>query len=166
MNYANLIANDIVDSDNGICVSLWFGGCDIKCNDCQNEALWDVDTYADNKEVANEVIRLIKRDGVDRSFSVLGGEPLMSGNRQDCYEIIRLVKKALPNVYIRLWTGRTMERVQEEMDKYLEAIMKLIDAIITGPYMDQRKTTNIPLIGSDNQKIYKKNEKGEFVLTN
>lgn len=163
MNYANLIPNDIVDSDNGVCVSLWFGGCDLYCSGCQNKNLWSSENIEDNTEIANEIIQLIPANGVKRSFSVLGGEPLTPQNRKDAAEIIHKVRRKYPTVIIRLWTGRTMERVLEEKDEYIESIMRDVDFLITGPYIEAERTTSMPLIGSENQKIYHKNENGEFV---
>ena len=56
-----------------------------------------------------------------------------------------------------------MERVLEEKDEYIESIMRDVDFLITGPYIEAERTTSMPLIGSENQKIYHKNENGEFV---
>ena len=41
MRYAGLIENDIVDSDDGICVSLWMQGCPHHCKGCHNPETWD-----------------------------------------------------------------------------------------------------------------------------
>ena len=77
MRYAGLIKNDIVDCDDGICVSLWLQGCPHRCKGCHNPETWDFNggTEIPIEELIKEIIKSINENGVERNFSVLGVEP-------------------------------------------------------------------------------------------
>lgn len=154
MNFANLIENDIVNSENGLCTSLWFNECDIRCSGCHNKDLWDVEHFIDNDIVVEEVMKALTANGVKRSLSILGGEPLSVKNRKDCAEIVQSIREKMPDLFIRLWTGRTFETLKNEKDLYIDTVLKNINCIITGPFQEENKVFNIPLKGSSNQEIH------------
>jgi len=157
MIFADLINNDIVDSDNGLCVSLWFGYCDIRCPGCHNKQLWDSNEHKPNQEVIQNILKILDESPVDLSLSILGGEPLSDKNRNDCAEIIEEIRKRKPDLYIRCWTGRTWGTVLRESkkDQSISSILKNINQIITGPFKESLKCTDA-LIGSSNQEIKNK----------
>lgn len=155
MNFANLIENDIVNADNGLCTSLWFNGCDLKCAEsCHNKDLWDREHFIDNAIVVKEVIKALTANNVKRSLSILGGEPLSVKNRKDCAEIVQSIREKMPDLFIRLWTGRTFETLKNEKDSDIDTVLKNINCIITGPFQEENKVFNVPLIGSSNQEIH------------
>ena len=49
MKIAKIIENDIVDCDDGICVSVWFFGCPHKCKGCHNSQLWEPNWLEETK---------------------------------------------------------------------------------------------------------------------
>ena len=66
-----------VNNGTGFRTTLWVAGCTHKCKGCHNPETWDFDggkefTY----DVLNEVIDALTANGVERSLSILGGEPL------------------------------------------------------------------------------------------
>lgn len=162
MYYASINENDIVDSDNGIAVSLWFKGCDFKCKCCQNRDFWEFDEndIADDNEVIEYLKDLINKNNIKRNFSVLGGEPLHPKNRQSCAYIIKNIREAFPDIKIFLWTGYVYEDLLKENDKNITDILNNIDVLIDGPFIVEKKNLNLKLRGSSNQRIlYLKNGK-------
>lgn len=153
MNLAEIIPNDIVDSDNGICVSVWVSGCDIRCKGCHNEQLWTPKDTADIGDVIEDIIRLLQDNGIQRSLSILGGEPLALYNRQDIADICQYIKEALPETFIRIWTGRTWKQIQEQKDQDIIRILKYSNQLIVGPYIQELRDTRLELRGSSNQEI-------------
>ena len=84
MRIAGLIKNDMVDGS-GFCVSLWTQGCPHRCPGCHNPETWDFNggTIITLNELEKEILEALNANGVERNFSVLGGEPLCEENLYD-----------------------------------------------------------------------------------
>ena len=148
MRYAGLIENDIVDSDDGICVSLWMQGCPHHCKGCHNPETWDFNggTEIDREKLVENVINSLTQNGVKRNFSILGGEPLAKENLEDTLYIINRIRNKFPKIKIYLWTGYTIENLKIKD-------LKKIDVIIDGLYDEKLRDISLPLRGSSNQRI-------------
>ena len=159
MNFASIIENDIVDSDDGVCVSLWFSGCDIHCPNCHNSMLWDPNygTKIPNDEIVTKLENYLYSNGLERSLSVLGGEPLMPANRADCAYILKTLREKHPTLKIRLWTGHIYEDLLSEDDPNLKIIFSVVNTLIDGPFIEAKKDLSIKLRGSSNQRIIQLN---------
>lgn len=148
MRYAGLIENDIVDSDDGICVSLWMQGCPHHCKGCHNPETWDFNggIEIDREKLVENVINSLTQNGVKRNFSILGGEPLAEENLEDTLYIINRIRNKFPKIKIYLWTGYTIENLKIKD-------LKKIDVIIDGLYDEKLRDVRLPLRGSSNQRI-------------
>lgn len=171
MRYAGLIENDIVDSDDGICVSLWMQGCPHHCKGCHNPETWDFNggKEIDIKKLVENVITSLTQNGVNRNFSILGGEPLAPENIKDTVYIINCVRNKFPKIKIYLWTGYTMEYLMNCSSKLggsynisISKILRNVDILIEGLYKEELRDTSLLLRGSSNQRIFRKNLKGLF----
>lgn len=160
MNFAGIMENDIVDCDDGVCVSLWVQGCVQRCNGCQNAKLWDFN--GGQKIPVNQVIEkinaLINKNGIRRHFSVLGGEPLCEQNIKDVATVIEAVHNKNPGIKIYLWSGYTYEQLND--NPVFENIRKNITYLIDGPYDYRKRDTNLKLRGSSNQRIIEFDKNG------
>lgn len=148
MRYAGLIENDIVDSDDGICVSLWMQGCPHHCKGCHNPETWDFNggIEIDREKLVENVINSLTQNGVKRNFSILGGEPLAEENLEDTLYIINRIRNKFPKIKIYLWTGYTIENLKIKD-------LKKIDVIVDGLYDEKLRDVSLPLRGSLNQRI-------------
>lgn len=158
MKYAGLKYNDIVDTENGICVSFWTQGCPHHCPGCHNPETWDFDggiELPDN--IYDTIIHAISAHGIQRNFSVLGGEPLCKENLQLVHEVLTAVKTAYPSIKTYLWTGYTYEELLKRNDDLTKATLSLIDVLIDGRFDISKKDITLRLRGSSNQKIIYKN---------
>lgn len=123
----------------GLRVSVWFTGCPHHCEDCHNQFLWKHDTeFKLNKQ---KIIELCKER---KALSVLGGEPFAPYNREELLDLIKSVKKEIPNCSIYVWTGYEYNDIKD-----LEQI-KYIDKLICGKFEKDKKCEN-PMYGSSNQ---------------
>ena len=154
MKYAAIKYNDIVDCESGICVSYWCQGCPIRCDGCHNKQTWDFNggIEIDRDELVNQIISAINANGIKRSFSVLGGEPMAIENVDNTLYIIKAVRKRYPKIKIYLWTGYVIEALSSDIDK---EIFSLVDVVIDGPYMKNQKDITLNLRGSSNQRVIK-----------
>ena len=136
MKYAGIIKNDLSAAP-GISVSFFTQGCPHHCKGCHNPETWDFDggkefTY----DVLNEVIDALTANGVKRSLSILGGEPLCEENVFLTLLLIKTVKERLPNTKIYIWTGYYYdELIKRTSDSHLKAILDYTDYLIDGPYI-------------------------------
>ena len=89
-----------------------------------------------------------------RDLSILGGEPFLPENRADCAYILSEVKKEFPTLKVYIWTGYTYEELLSENDTNVESILKNIDILVDGPFIEELKGV-YKLRGSSNQRILK-----------
>lgn len=174
IRYAALKENDIVNGEN-ICVSFWTQGCPFHCPGCHNPETWNFNGGIEERfqEVLDKILTAIPKNGVQRNFSVLGGEPLCNENIRYVWEILYFVKQYFPNIKIFLWTGYTKEEIFSFSSKkkifnsltyegwyedWLRInIIRFIDVIITGRYEQDKRDITLKLRGSTNQEILYKN---------
>ena len=109
MRYAGIIKNDLAAAP-GISFTFFSQGCSHHCPGCQNQQTWDFDG---GKEFTQETLDFIKdnidANGIERTFCVMGGEPLDPNNLFLTDLVISYVKDNFPNKQIYLWTGYTYE---------------------------------------------------------
>lgn len=153
MRYSNIIKNDIVNGEN-ICVSFWTQGCPTHCPGCQNEPIWD---FNGGKEFTpatiSEIIQAISANGIQRNFSILGGEPLCDENLFLTTLVIQEVRKVYPNIKIFLWTGYYYENLLKKENPHLKYIFDNINYLIDGPFIQAERDITLKLRGSHNQHI-------------
>lgn len=155
LRYAGLMKNDFADGE-GVCVSFWVQGCPHHCPGCHNPETWDFEGGKElPKDILDEIDEAIAANGIQRNFSVLGGEPLCFENISLTCIVLYHVKFMFPNITTYLWTGYTLEELKQQ--DYYEAIIKgtldLVDVLIDGPYIETERDITLPLRGSRNQRI-------------
>lgn len=159
MKYLGYMPNDFINGE-GISVSVWTSGCPFHCKGCHNPESWD---YNNGYKVPAALNLMIKRailaNGLHRNLSILGGEPLCEQNRDYILNLIRFIRKEIPSTKIFLWTGYTHQELcniyiedKKQLPLYNE-LAKLVDVLITGRFEIDKRTVNLPLRGSSNQKI-------------
>ena len=162
MKYAKLMKNDTVDTDSGICVSIWMQGCPFRCKGCHNPDTWDYNGGIDIDEsiLIEMVIDAINENGINRNLSILGGEPLCPKNVHFVKKLIDIVKQKYPNIKIFCWTGYSYEDLWIQPMASLFYILQTVDVLITGPYIEEQRDITLKLRGSRNQEIWRrKNDK-------
>ena len=151
MRIANLIKNDTVNGE-GICVSLWVQGCPHHCKGCHNPEQWDFDggEYKNNDILLEEIYDAISANGIQRNFSILGGEPLAPQNINDTYYILWKVKQRYPSIKTFVWTGYTLEQLKK---MYKDTLLENVDVLIDGPFIKAERDITLKFRGSKNQRI-------------
>lgn len=153
MRYAGLMKNDFLDGEN-VSVSFWVQGCPWHCKGCHNPQTWD---FNGGKELPPGFLKIIDNaitaNGIQRNFSVLGGEPLCLENKSLVNEIVAHVRNTFPNIKIYIWTGDTIEHLQKLNDPEINCILTNIDVLIDGPFIQEKRDITLKLRGSRNQRI-------------
>ena len=153
MRYAGLVKNDIVAGDDGIAVALYFQGCPHHCKGCHNPETWDFNggIEIDREKLIENVIDSLTENGVKRNLSILGGEPLAPQNIDNTIYILSKIRKQFKDIKILLWTGYSFKDIKK--DKQQKKILKLVNKIIDGKYIEELRDTTLELRGSSNQNI-------------
>lgn len=149
---AGIKENDIVDGE-GVCVSVWTQGCPHQCYGCHNPETWDFkggDLY-EQEVVIQDVLTLISKNGIQRNLSILGGEPFCEENADFSIRLAAAAHEMYPNCTIYCWTGYTIEEL-EKLYK-LDILLKDIDILIEGRYIDAQRDITLKFRGSPNQRI-------------
>lgn len=148
MRYASIRSLDISNGE-GIGVALFTQGCPFRCKNCFNPETHDFDSGKEyTTEVRDKIVSLTSKPYI-RRFSILGGEPLVERNIQELIILINLIKEKRPDIKIWLYTGNTYEKI---IDKYYD-LLKLVDILIDGPFIDDLKDLRLRFRGSSNQRV-------------
>ena len=153
MKYAGIIRNDVA-AGQGVNVTFFVQGCEQHCEGCHNPETWDFNGgYEFTQATLDDIINSLKANGVQRNFSIMGGEPLHPQNEFLTNLIITEVKKVYPNIKISLWTGYIYEDLLQKHDKILDNILSNIDVLIDGPFIKEQRDITLEKRGSRNQRI-------------
>ena len=163
MRLCSLNSNDVADSDNGSCVSIWFQGCPHHCKGCHNPETWGFTGghEVNNDRVKNEVSILLDnlylRTG-KYNLSILGGEPLCEQNIPDVYDLILYLRSVYKNkLKIYCWSGYYYKTELKKMVKNnnkLKYILNNVDVLVDGRFILEKRDTTLKLRGSSNQNIW------------
>lgn len=165
MRIANLNKNDMVNGI-GVSVSLFMQGCPHHCPGCFNPESWDFYGGYLHPLLEWDIVDAIKANGIIRNFSILGGEPLCEENLEDVRRVIYAVRSFYPNIKICLWTGYTLEELQQNNNEDLQYILSEVNYLIDGKYLQEQRDVSLWLRGSRNQNIYKLTEDKKYVKIN
>lgn len=153
MRYAGLIRNDLAAAP-GVSVTFFTQGCPHHCPGCHNPETWDFKGGKEfTHEVLTEIYEALTANDIQRSFCVMGGEPLCEENAFLTSLVLINVKKYLPNVKTYLWTGYYYEDLAKSTDPRIKTILRLTDVLIDGPYIEAKRDITLPMRGSSNQSI-------------
>jgi len=163
MRYAGLKLNDATNCDQGIVVSFWCQGCPHRCEGCHNPETWSYDGGLElPTDIKGQIVKAISANGVQRNFSVLGGEPLCPENAKIVLEILNSIRTAYPKIKIFLWTGYTAKDLFNSTDTTISSILDKIDILIDGKFEKKNKDFSLVLRGSSNQNIWEKDQSGKW----
>lgn len=153
MRYAGIIYNDFAAAP-GVSLSFFTQGCPFHCKGCHNPETWDFDGGKEfTTDTLFSIIEGLRKNGVNRTLCIMGGEPLCPENQFLTNLVITTVKKELPDTKIYIWTGYTYEELQKQTNSHLTNILDNTDVLIDGPYIEEERDISQPLTGSRNQRV-------------
>lgn len=157
MHYGNIKKTDIADGD-GVRVSLFVSGCRNCCKGCFQPETWDFHYGAEfTQETEKQILELLKPSYIS-GLTVLGGEPFEEENQRVLAPFLRKVKETFPAKTIWCYTGYILETdlLPENGRKHCEAtneMLKYIDILVDGPFIEAQKNISLKFRGSENQRI-------------
>ena len=169
MNYATIKYYDIANGP-GVRTSVFVSGCRHHCPGCFNEVAWDFGYGRPfDKPVRNEVFASCKPDYIT-GLSLLGGEPMEPENQPVLLELVQAVRKAYGTEKdIWCYTGCVLETDLLADSPYrcdaTDALLREIDVLVDGPFVEGQKSLQLAFRGSANQRILRK-KNGVFTEAN
>lgn len=155
MNYHNITTDDMNNGD-GLRVVLWLAGCSHHCKGCQNPQTWNFESGISFDYLAeSEVFDELKKDYIS-GITLSGGDPLFNGNLHSVLGLVRKIKKEFPNKTIWCYTGYVWEDILSEDGEYgwyKREILKYVDVLIDGRYVEELRDVNLHWVGSSNQRV-------------
>ena len=129
----------------GFRTSIYCAGCRHACPGCHNPQSWDFN--AGEWKSVDELLNVIKADGMSNvSFS--GGDPFY---QVDAFTELAKRIKTETSKTIWCWTGFTLEEI--EADNHLAQMLPYIDVLVDGPFIKEKRDTDLLFRGSPNQRI-------------
>ena len=167
MNFADIKRVDVANGP-GVRVSLFVSGCTHRCPGCFNPEAWDFAFGAPfGEEQLRELLTLLDRPYI-RGLSLLGGEPFEPENQGTVLELVRRVRRELPQKDIWCYTGYLFEELAAgRVGEQSRALLEELDVLVDGPFVLAQKSLSLRFRGSENQRLIQvapSLERGEVVL--
>lgn len=150
MNYLNITHCDMVNGS-GNRVVLWVSGCSHHCKNCQNAYSWNPNLGTKFDDAAkDEIFKDLKEDWCS-GITFSGGDPLFESNRREVIDLAKEIKEKFPSKNIWLYSGYTYNEIIN--DSSMSDILKYIDVLCDGEYIDELKDIDRHWVGSSNQEV-------------
>ena len=170
MNYGKINPNDIANGL-GVRVTLFVSGCTHHCKGCFNSETWDFNYGTPFTEETQEHILKLLEPYYIQGLTLLGGEPMEIQNQRALLPLLKKVRRMYPEKDIWCYTGYTYEKdllSGRLCDKSItEKMLKNIDILVDGKFVEELKNLKLRFKGSENQRIIdlrKTEESGEITL--
>lgn len=128
----------------GLRTTVYCAGCGHHCKGCHNPQSWDINygTMVQVEDVANRLL------ATDEDITFSGGDPMF---QMDAFAELASIIKAKSNKNIWCYTGYTFEQLLRN-NKSLE-LLKNIDVLVDGRFIEEQKDKEILFRGSRNQRL-------------
>ncbi|MGN0601159.1 MAG: anaerobic ribonucleoside-triphosphate reductase activating protein [Oscillospiraceae bacterium] len=171
MNYASIKYCDIANGS-GVRTSLFVSGCTHHCKNCFNPETWDFG-YGNpfTEAVESEIIKSCESEFV-KGLTLLGGEPMEPANQRALLPFLGRFKEALPEKTIWCYSGYLYEQLSGETEyrcrcEVTDDLLKLIDVLVDGEFVQDLHDITLRFRGSSNQRIIdlkRTREQGQITL--
>ena len=145
LNLSGIVSDSIVDGP-GIRTCIFSQGCPHHCPGCHNPETWDFGCGTDmDEEVLLEIVR---SNPLCRGVTFSGGEPFAQAEG-----FARLAKLLKEKGYeVASYSGYTFEELLHGSAEQQE-LLRSIDVLIDGPFLQAEKSLELVFRGSKNQRI-------------
>ncbi len=156
---ADIISDSIVDGP-GLRTTLFCQGCPHHCPGCHNPETWPFEggTPLDTDTIMN----IIRSNPLSRGVTFSGGEPFA---QPEGFTELAIALKS-KGYEVASYSGYTFEQLFKGTEAQQE-LLRHIDILIDGPYLQDERSLSLSFRGSKNQRIInvpKSLEAGEAVV--
>lgn len=131
----------------GYRAAIWVQGCSIHCDGCMAKETWP--TVPKQLLEVDELLSKIESIPDIEGVSILGGEPF-----DQAYELSKLTNGIkLRGLSLIIFTGHIYEDLVAMDIPDIKTILDNTDVLIDGPYVEEERSFERPLVGSRNQRF-------------
>ena len=169
MNYGTIKFCDIANGI-GIRTVLFVSGCTHHCKGCFQPETWDFAYGQPYTEATERQILDSLAPSYIHGLTLLGGEPMEPDNHRALLPLLRRIKVEYPQKTVWCYSGYTYEEltgVSRARCEVTDEMLSLIDVLVDGEFVLERKNISLRLRGSENQRLIdlaKTREQGSIVL--
>ena len=147
MKYNKIRKMDISDGP-GVRVSIFMQGCTFNCKNCFNKETHDFNQGKEfDENTINRVLELCENENIE-GLSILGGEPMHPKNIDGTTKLAKAFKQKFPDKNLWMWSGFLFDK-----DLKYKDVMKYVDVLVDGQYVDELHNPTLKWRGSSNQRV-------------
>jgi len=144
----NIVRKMDISNGPGVRVSVFMQGCEFHCKNCFNPETWSFENGKDfTQSTIDEVLNLCDQDYI-KGLSILGGEPMHPKNIDGTTKLAKAFKEKYPNKNLWVWSGFKFDEDLKDKE-----VMKYVDVLVDGRYVDEMHNPNLKWRGSTNQRV-------------
>lgn len=146
---AGIVEESIVDGP-GIRIAIFMQGCLHQCYKCHNPLTWDLN--GGKLYTFDQIKSVIASNHFTDGVTITGGDPFYQVDQLEY--LLKMIKDEF-NLNIIVYTGFLYEEIIEkaQKDKRYMNILKHIDILVDGPYIDEKRDLSLLHRGSSNQRV-------------
>lgn len=142
MKVLSIVAGTSVDGP-GLRTSIYLAGCSHHCPGCHNPQSWDP---ASGSEMSiQQIVDRIIYEGFD--VTLTGGDPFFAP--EQLLPLLKAIHETDKNIWC--YTGYTYEQILADPER--RVLLRYIDVLVDGPYIECQRTLSLPFRGSSNQRL-------------
>lgn len=145
LQVAGFLDNSAVNGE-GLRSVVFLSGCHHYCPGCHNKDMQDPH-YGEALDHTVILRRIKDNMPIIKGVTISGGEPFLQ-----CEPLLTLLRE-IKDLSLSTWvyTGYTYEQISA--DANLRKLLAWIDVLVEGPFVEALLTTDLPYLGSVNQRI-------------
>lgn len=145
LDLSGLVQDSIVDGP-GIRATVFSQGCPHHCPGCHNPETWEFG--CGTKMTEEDLLEIIRGNPLCRGVTFSGGEPF--AQPEGFAKLAQLLKAT--GYEVASYSGYTFEQLFQGTPAQKE-LLKTIDVLIDGPYLQEQRSLELSFRGSKNQRI-------------
>ena len=145
LNLSGIISDSIVDGP-GIRTTIFCQGCPHHCPGCHNPETWDFG--CGTNVPVEDLVDVVRSNPLCRGVTFSGGEPFAQA--AGFAKLATLLKEQ--GYEVASYSGYTFEELLEGSEEQKE-LLRSIDILIDGPFLQAEKSLELAFRGSRNQRI-------------
>ena len=152
------IVHDTMVDGPGFRTSIYCAGCENQCPGCHNPQSWDI--HRGTPTTTEQIMAEIESDPF-ANVTFTGGDPMFQPKG---FSELAAAIRSRTDKTIWCYTGYTFEQLIRNETQL--SLLRLLDVLVDGRYVEALRDTDLPFRGSTNQRILdvkKSLERGEAV---
>lgn len=150
MNYLDIKHVNMVNGV-GLRTAIWIAGCERHCPGCFSPYTHDFKAGVLFDDKAKEELFRDSKEDWCAGITFVGGEPLHPVNRKEVIQLAKEHRELFPEKTIWIYTGYCWGEIVE--DPEMSEIVRYVDVICDGPFVESLKDPNLEWVGSSNQHV-------------